>query len=151
MISVLIFVFSAALLLFYIQVAVDRILERPFLEPLARPIVEANRLSFLDIRHALETGDASGDSSGVQVQLNRDFRALTSLLRHAGSRRRPLSGAERVAAIYFRVLSGLCAAGQLFGMQGHWLRLKMISVLEFFANVLGERTRRVRLCPAQTP
>lgn len=150
MVSVFIFVFSAALLLFYLQAACERIIQRPFEEPLTQPIVEANKLSFPYIRRALEARHASVDCGPLQVQLNGDFVILTYLLRYAGGQRRRLSGAERTGAIYFRTLSGLLAVSRLFGMRGRSLQLKMTFVLEFFANVLGERTKRVRFCAVHT-
>jgi len=153
-VSVLILVFSAALLLFYLQAACERILRRPFEEHLAQPVIESNRLTFPQIRHALQTQGNSADWAPFQAQLNCDFAALVRLLGNAGTRRRRLSGAERTGAIYFRVLSGLSVVCHLFGIARRSPLLKMTSVLEFFANVLGERTRRVRfgqLTPAEQP
>lgn len=150
MMSVLILVFSAALLFFYLQAACERIFERPFEEPLTRPIVEANKLTFPCIRLALQTRDSPVDRACCQAHLKRDFVALTRLLRNAGAQRRRLSGAERTAVVYFRVLSGLLAISHLFGMKGRSLLLKMTSVLEFFTGVLGERTRRVSFAAAHT-
>lgn len=154
MVSVLIFVFSAALLLFYLQAACERIIQRPFEEQLARPIVEANKLRFPHIRRDLEKGDACVDCARLRVQLNCDFVAVKNLLCNAGGHRRRLSRAERTGAIYFRMLSGLWAVCHLFGIQGRAPLLKMASVLEFFANVLGERIKRVRfaeLTPSELP
>jgi hypothetical protein len=153
-VSVLIFVFSVALLLFYLQAACERIIGRPFKEALAQPVIEGNKLTFPQIRRALETSGTPVDGARFQVQLNGEFAALIHLLRSAGAERRRLSGTERTGAIYFRMLSGLLTVCRLFGMKERPLMLKMTSVLEFFANVLGERTRRVRfgqLTPAQQP
>jgi hypothetical protein len=152
--SALILVFSAALLLFYLQAACEAIVRREFAESLAHQVIEGNKLIFPQIRRALEMYDASVDCAPFPAQLNRDFAALIHLLRNAGTQRRRLSGAERTGAIYFRTLSGLLTVCRLFGLKGRPLMLKMTSVLEFFANVLGERTRRVRfgqLTPAEQP
>lgn len=153
-VSVLILVFSVALLLFYLQAACERIIGRPFKEALAQPIIEGNKLAFPQIRRVLETSGTPVDFAPFPAQLNRDFAALIHLLRSAGTQRRRLSAAERTGAIYFRVLSALLAADHLFGLKGRSLMLKMTSVLEFFAKVLGERTKRVRfgqLTPAEQP
>ena len=152
MVSALILVFSAALLLFYLQAACERIIGRPFEEPLAHPVIEGNKLTFLQIRRALQTPDATIDCARFQIQLESEFADLIRLLRCAGTGRRRLSGDERTGAIYFRMLSALLSIGRLFALQGRPLILKMTSVLEFFANLLGERTRRVRfgqLTPAE--
>jgi len=148
--SVVILIFCAALLFFYLQAACERIIQRPFEEPLTRPIVESNKLSFLYVRQALEPCAAPVDCARFRLQLNGDFAALTGLLRSAGAQRRRLSGAERTGVIYFRLLSGLLAFFHLFGMEGRSLLLKMTSVLEFFANLLGERTKRVCFAAAHT-
>ena len=144
MLSITILVISAALLLFYLQAACEKILRRPFEEPLPDPIVDANRLEFPFIRRALEEYEAPIDYARFRVQLKRDYLALIYLLRNAANQRRRLSGDERSLAIYFRALSGLLAIWHLLGLGERPLLLKMTSVLEYFANVLGERIKRVR-------
>jgi len=144
MLSITILVISAALLLFYLQAACEKILRRPFEEPLPDPIVDANRLEFPFIRRALEEYEAPIDYARFRVQLKCDYLALIYLLRNAANQRRRLSGDERSLAIYFRALSGLLAIWHLLGLGERPLLLKMTSVLEYFANVLGERIKRVR-------
>lgn len=145
MISVTILVVSAALLLFYLQAACERILWRPFKDPLPEPIVQANRLEFPAIRRALEGHNAAAAEYPLfRVQLKREYLALVYLLRNAANQHRRLSSDERALAIYFRALAGLLAVGQLAGLAELPLLLKMTSVLEYFANVLGERVKRVR-------
>lgn len=144
MLSITILVISAALLLFYLQAACEKILRKPFEEPLPDPIVDANRLEFPFIRRALEEYEAPIDYARFRVQLKCDYLALIYLLRNAANQRRRLSGDERTLAIYFRALSGLLAVWHLLGLGERPLLLKMTSVLEYFANVLGERIKRVR-------
>jgi len=144
MLSITILVISAALLLFYLQAACEKILRKPFEEPLPDPIVDANRLEFPFIRRALEEYEAPIDYARFRVQLKCDYLALIYLLRNAANQRRRLSGDERSLAIYFRALSGLLAIWHLLGLGERPLLLKMTSVLEYFANVLGERIKRVR-------
>ncbi|HEV3275983.1 MAG TPA: hypothetical protein VG860_04130 [Terriglobia bacterium] len=144
MLSVTILVISASLFLFYLQAACERILRRPFEDPLPDPIVDANRLEFPFIRRALEEYDAPVDYARFRVQLMCDYLALIYLLRNAANHHRRLSGEERTLAVYFRALSGLLALCHLSGLTERPLLLKMTSVLEYFANVLGERIKRVR-------
>ena len=144
MLSVTILVFSVALLLFYLQTACEKILRKPFEEPLPDPIVDANRLEFPFIRRALEEYDAPVDYPRFRVQLKCDYLALIYLLRNAANKRRRLSNDERALAVYFRALSGLLAVWHFFGLGVRPLLLKMTFVLEYFANVLGERIKRVR-------
>lgn len=144
MLSITILVISAALLLFYLQAACEKILRKPFEEPLPDPIVDANRLEFPFIRRALEEYEAPIDYARFRVQLKCDYLALIYLLRNAANQRRRLSGDERTLAVYFRALSGLLAIWHLMGLSERPLLLKMTAVLEYFANVLGERIKRVR-------
>jgi hypothetical protein len=144
MLSVTILVVSAALLLFYLQAACEKILRKPFEEPLPDPIVDANRLEFPFIRRALEEYDAPVDYPRFRVQLKCDYLALVYLLRNAANQHRRLSSNERALTLYFRSLSGFVAVWHLFGISERPLLLKMTAVLEYFANVLGERIKRVR-------
>lgn len=144
MLSIAILVFSAAIFLFYLQAACERILQRPFRDPLPDPIVEANRLEFPFVRRALEEYDAPVDYQRFRVQLKCDFLALIYLLRNAANQRHQLSGSERMLAIYFRALSAALTVLHVLGLPDRPLLLRMTSVLEYFANVLGERIKRVR-------
>jgi hypothetical protein len=144
MLSITILVVSTALLLFYLQATCERILRQPFEDPLPDPIVDANRLEFPFIRRALEEYDAPVDYARFRVQLKCDYLALIYLLRNAANQRRRLSRDERALAVYFRTLSGLLAVWHFLRLGERPLLLKMTAVLEYFANVLGERIKRVR-------
>jgi len=69
---------------------------------------------------------------------------LIYLLKNAANQGRKLSGSERALAIYFRTLSGTLAGLHLLKFGERPVLLKMTAVLEYFANVLGERIKRVR-------
>ncbi len=144
MLSIAILVISTALLLFYLQAVCEKILRKPFEDPLPDPIVDANRLEFPFIRRALEEYDAPVDYARFRVQLKCDYLALIYLLRHAANQERRLSGDERTLAVYFRALSGALAIWHFLGLGERKLLLRMTTVLEYFANVLGERIKRVR-------
>ena len=135
---------SLALLLFYLQAACEAILRRRFEDPLPDPIVEANRLEFPFVRKALEEFDSPVDYSRFRVQLKCDYLALTYLLRNAANQHHRLSRPERMLAAYFRTLYGLLTVVHLFGIAEKPIFLRMTAVLEYFANVLGERIKQVR-------
>ena len=142
--ATLILVASAALFLFYIQAACERILRRRFEDSLPDPIVDANRLEFPFIRKALEEFDGPVDYPRFSMQLKCDYLALIYLLKNAANQHHHLSRHERLLAIYFRALSGTLAGLHLVSFAERPVLLKMSSVLEYFANVLGERIKRVR-------
>jgi hypothetical protein len=142
--ATLILIGSAALFLFYLQAVCEEILRRQFEDALPDPIVDANRLEYPFIRQALEEFETPVDYARFRVQLKCDYLALIYLLRNAANQRHRLSRHEWLLAAYFGTLSGVLTLG-------HWLRrgekpllLKMTQVLEYFANVLGERIKQVR-------
>src|SRR5215469_5774931 len=142
MISAFILIGSLALFLFYLQAVCEQILRRRFEDPLPDPIVDANRLEFPFVRKALEEFEAPVDYLRFRVQLKCDYLALTYLLRNAANQHHRLSGSERLLTAYFGALSGLLTVVHFLGMVEKPIFLKMTAVLEYFANVLGERIKR---------
>jgi hypothetical protein len=144
MISTIIGVFSLALLLFYFQNFCEQILRRQFEDPLPEPIVDANRLEFPYVRKTLEEFDTPLDYPRFSMHLKCDYLALVYLLKNAANQNSRLTGSERFLAVYFRVLSGSLAVLHLVKVGERGVLLKMTEVLEYFANVLGERIKSVR-------
>ena len=142
--TMLILVFSMALLIFYLQTACERILRREFEGAFPDPIIEANRLEFPYIRKTLEEFDAPVDYSRFSTHLKCDYLALIYLLKNAANEERRLSRSERVLAVYFRSLSWALAGSHLVRFGERAVLLKMTAVLEYFANVLGERIKGIR-------
>ena len=147
MISVIIGVLSLAILFVYLQNFCEQVLGRHFEDPLPEPIVDANRLEFPYVRKTLEEFDTPLDYPRFSMHLKCDYLALVYLLKNAANKERRLTGSERVLAMYFRVLSGTLAAMHLIKFGERAVLLKMTEVLEYFANVLGERIKRVRFGP----
>jgi hypothetical protein len=142
--AVLILVISTALFLFYLQVVCQKVLRRPFDQAYYRAIVNANRLEFLAIRKAIEEFNVPVDYARVRMTLKCDFLALTYLLRNASNARRRLTHEERLLVWYFRATFALLALR-------HWLKLneqsavlRLTAILEYFANVIGQRVNLVR-------
>lgn len=142
-IAAMILVLAAALLPFYLQATCEKILLREFEDPLPDPIVDANRLEFPYVRQTLEEFDAPLDYPRFSMHLKCDYLALIYLLKNAANQKRRLSRSERALAIYFRVLSGTLFLLHLMKFGERAVLLKMTAVLEYFANVLGDRIKRV--------
>jgi hypothetical protein len=141
--AVIVLMVSAALFMFYVQATCQRILRREFENDFFQAVVNANRLEFPFVRKALEKSDVPVDPR-FGMQLCCDFLALTYLLRNACNARRRLSNDERLLWIYFH-------AGFMVLIITHTLRfneravvLKLTAILEYFANVLGERLNTIR-------
>jgi hypothetical protein len=119
-------------------------LRRQFAQEFFQSIVTANRLEFPSVRKALEDFGAPVDYPRLMLTLKCDFLALTYLLKNAANVNQRYSYEERLLIVYFKlVLVSLVAR--------HWLKLretsaalKLTAILEYFANVVGERVNTVR-------
>lgn len=144
LVSVLILVFSTALFIFYIQVVCERILRRHFDREYFQAIVNANRLEFPAVRTAIEEFDAPMDYERVRMTLKCDFLALTYLLKNAANAKQRYSREERLLIIYFRVMLALLTVGHGLKLREQPLVLKLTGILQYFANVVGQRVNLVR-------
>ena len=142
--AALILILSAAFFFFFTQVTCQRILRRQFDREYFLAIVNANRLEFPAVRQMLEEFNAPVNYARLRTMLKCDFLALTYLLKNAVNVDQRYSREERLLMLYFRlVFSSLITR--------HWLRvreksaiLKLAAILQYFANVVGQRVDTVR-------
>ena len=142
--AALILILSTALFFFYLQGTLQTILRRQFDREYFLSIVKANRLEFPAVREALEEMNAPFDSLQLQMSLKCDFLALTYLLRNAANVNQRYSLEERFVMLCFRLVF-------VSLITRHWLRLrekpailKLTTILQYFANVVGKRINSVR-------
>ncbi|MGD0456739.1 MAG: hypothetical protein ABSC21_03235 [Terriglobia bacterium] len=142
--AALILILSSAFFLFYLQVTCQRLLRRQFDREYFLAIVNANRLEFPAVRRTLEEFNAPVDYPRLRMMLKCDFLALTYLLKNAVNVDQRYSREEQLLMLYFRL-----AFASL--ITRHWLRvrekpaiLKLTAVLQYFANVVGQRVDTVR-------
>jgi len=141
----LILIISTALLLFYFQAACQNILSRKFDQEFSRSIVNANRLEFPAVQKALEDFSTPLDYARLRMTLKCDFLALTYLLKNAGNVNQRYSHEERLLIFYFRsILFFLSLRHTLRLNREKTAVLKLTSILEYFANVVGQRVENVR-------
>ncbi|MGD0014310.1 MAG: hypothetical protein ABSD56_07800, partial [Bryobacteraceae bacterium] len=88
--------------------------------------------------------NAPVDYARLRMMLKCDFRALTYLLKNAVNVKQRYSGKERLLMFYFRLVFASLIAR-------HWLQvheqpaiLKLTAILQYFANVVGQRVDSVR-------
>lgn len=143
--AALILILSTALFFFYFQATCQKILRRQFDREYFQAIVNANRLEFPSVRKALEEFDVPVDYPRLRMMLKCDFLALTYLLKNAANLQQRYSSEERLLMIYFRFVF-------LSMLTRHWLRLgekpavlNLTVILQYFANVLGQRVNTIRL------
>ena len=142
--AVFILILSAALFCFYFQVTCQELLTRQFDREYFRSIVTAHRLEFLALQTALDQYSAAVDYPWVTRMLKCDFFALTYLLKHAANVNQRYSNEERLLILYSRWQFLSLAARCLLGLGQKKAALKVTSVLQYFANVVGQRINNVR-------
>ena len=142
--ATLILIFSTGLFFFYFQAVCQKILRRQFSQEFFQSIVNANRLEFPSVRKAIEDFGSPLEYTRLTLTLKCDFLALTYLLKNAANINQRYSYEERLLILYFKMVFASLVTR-------HWLKLretasilKLTAVLEYFANVVGERVNTVR-------
>jgi hypothetical protein len=141
--TLLILIVSAGLLVFYLQATCQTVLRREFDHEFFHAVVNANRLEFPFVRKALEQLDLPVDPR-FGMQLCCDFFALTYLLKNACNARRRLSNDERLLWIYFHAVFLVLVTAHTLRFEERPLVVKLTAILEYFANVLGQRLNTIR-------
>jgi hypothetical protein len=143
-VAAMILILSTGLFFFYLQAVCQKILRRQFTQEFFQSIVNANRLEFPSIRKAIEDFGSPVEYPRLLLTLKCDFLALTYLLKNAANVNQRYTYEERLLILYFKVVFAWL-------ITRHWLKLretsaalKLTSILEYFANVVGERVNTVR-------
>ena len=142
--AALILTISTAMFFFYFQVACQKILGRQFNGGYFQSIVNANRLEFPSLRKSLEEFGAPVDYPRLRMMLKCDFLALTYLLKNAANVNRRYSNEEWLLILYFRWQFLSLAVRRLLKVGEKKAVLRLTSVLQYFANVVGQRVNTVR-------
>ena len=142
--TALILILSTAFFFFYWQATCQRILRQEFDREYFLAIVNASRLEFPAVRRTLGEFNAPLDYPRLRMMLKCDFLALTYLLKNAVNVSQRYSREERLLMFYFRLVFASL-------ITRHWLRvrekpaiLKPTPILQYFANVVGQRVDSVR-------
>ncbi len=141
-ISVFILLSSLAFLFSWLRAVSRAALRQTFERDYSADVAEASQLEFLAIRRALlEYPEEIADYDGVLTTLERDYEALTYLLRNAGTVHvGKYSRAERLLMLDFQLLRFWVRVKRLLGLQSwHSALLEMTSILQYFGNVMGQR------------
>ena len=141
----LILVFSTAMFFFYWQVTIQKILRRSFEQAYFQVIATANRLEFPALRSAFESPDGMVDYAHLRTNIKCDYQALTYLLKNACNTKQSYSREERLLMVYFRVALFSLSVRHAFKLGEKSSVMNLASVLQYFANVVGERVDSVRM------
>src|SRR5208283_2683575 len=137
--AALILIISTGLFFFYFQAVCQKILRRQFSQEFFQSIVNANRLEFPSVRKAIEDFNSPVDYARLTLTLKCDFLALTYLLKNAANVNQRYSYEERLLIVYFKLVYAFLILGHWLNMRETPAILKLTAVLEYFANVVGER------------
>ena len=142
--AALILVISTGLLFSYLQAICQRILRQEFKLSYFQAVVNANRLGFISARNAAGAPGRSGDYAQLRTALKCDYLALTYLLKNAANVKSRYAPAERLLMVYFRVVLFSLALRHRLGLGEKPAILRLTDILQYFANVVGERVSKVR-------
>ena len=146
--SVLVLVMSSALFLFYVQTICEQALRREFSQAYFKQIVEAFRLEYPQLRDSISS-DSPLDYAQTRFALKCDFTTLEYLLKNGDPSRRGLARAERLLGVYFRFLLFSLAIRHALSFSERKGVLRLASILQYFANSLGERVDLTSLSTVQ--
>jgi hypothetical protein len=140
----LILILSTGMFFFYLQGVCEKILRRKFAQAFWQTMATANGFEFPSVRQALESSGAPMQYPRLMMALKCDFQALTYLAKDAANVNRRHRSEMRFLILYFKWAS-------LSLVVRHWLKLrekpaalKMTAILQYFANVVGERANTIR-------
>jgi hypothetical protein len=142
--ATLILVLSTAMFFFYLQSVGQKILRRQFAESFWQAIAQANRFEFPAIRQALKNSSETVDYAAMKGSLQRDFLTLTYLAKNAANVNQRHSREERFLIGYFKFSAFMMVARHALKLGEKPSALKMTAILQYFANVVGERANAVR-------
>ncbi len=130
------------MLVLWLRSASQSVLRQRFEQDYSAEVAEANQLEFLAIQRALSSGPGEvADYRGVLAALERDYQALSYLLRNAATVHvGRYSGAERLLIFDFRLLALSVRLARVLGWRS-WRSslMEMTTILQYFGNVVGQR------------
>jgi hypothetical protein len=135
----LILALSVAMLFFYFQATCQRILRRQFDQAYFQSIAKVIRLEFPSLRKSLAEVGTTVDYSRLSRAVKCDFLALTHLLKNTADLKQCYSREQRLLILYFRIQFLSLAVRRLLGVGERKAALRLTSVLQYFANVIGQR------------
>jgi hypothetical protein len=142
--AALILMVTTGLFFFYLQVICQKFLQRRLTQEFYQVIVNANRFEFPSVRRAMEDVGSPLEYPRLTMTLRCDFLALTYLLKNAVNVYQGYSFEDRLLIIYFKLLYLSLVTRHWLGFNETSAVLKLTTILQYFANVVGERVNAVR-------
>lgn len=138
LISILILVVSAALFFFYIQTFCERVIRREFSRAYCQDVIKAIQLEYPRLQDAALSRAPLAHSETLHA-LQSDFMTLEYLLKNNVRTKWHLLPRERILFLYFRILHFFLPVHHALKHGENEAVLKMVTILQFLANLVGER------------
>lgn len=129
---------------FYFQATCQKVLRRRFERDYFQSIANANRLEFLSLRESLNVIASPDGYARLRRVLECDFLALTYLLKNAANVNQRYANEERLLILYFRWQLLSLALRRVLRMGEDRAILRLTSILQYFANVIGRRVEALK-------
>jgi len=139
--SIMVLISSAALGLLYLQAACENVLRREFDSLRLRTVANGYCLEFPFVRKEMERTDGSVDYRWVDTALKCDYLVLKHLLANT---EKIHSRGERLLILYFRALFLALSVQHRLKFNEKWAVLKLSTILEHLAGLLGERAHQIQ-------
>ncbi|MGA8183279.1 MAG: hypothetical protein WB819_06505 [Terriglobia bacterium] len=136
--SILVLVVSTALFLFYLQTACEQALRREFSQSYFKEIIQAAQLEYPKLLDAVASNGLP-DYRQARLDLKCDFFTLESLLKRVDPTRQHLTRGERLLGLYFRFMFFSLPIRHALKLKERETVLRLASILQFFANSVGEK------------
>jgi hypothetical protein len=139
--SIVIIAFSLVLFVYWFRYTCLLILSTKTTRDYAGQVAVANQLNFVDIQSELESGPAPAQYNSLVRSLDRDFRMLTYLLRHAGDLQVGGCAVEQhMLMIDYRIMKvWYSLTRSVSNSQARAALEEMSQIVAHFANAVGER------------
>ena len=142
--ATLILILSTALFFFYLQGVGQKILRRKFAQSFWQTIAQANGFEFPSVRRALESSGVPMEYPRLMTALRCDFQALTYLAKNAANVNQRYTCEERFLILYCKFLFLSLVTRRWLRLREKPAALRLTAILQYFANVVGERANAVR-------
>jgi hypothetical protein len=139
--SILIIAFSVALFGYWFRYTCLLVLSAKSVKDYTQQVADANRLSFLTVRQRITEACAPEHLDHLQKSLDRDYRMLTCLMRHAAGFQ--IGGCDlehRMLMVDYALMRGWYALSRTMSVPHAQKALsEMAEIIGHFANTMGER------------
>lgn len=139
--DVLVVLMSVGMLIYWFRYSCVLMLRTKPLRDFSKQVAFANQLKFVEVQNRLTNSGSAEQLDELQRMLDRDYRLVMYLIRHASKFQAPAPEVEhRMLMLDFQVMRLRYRLARRFSLaQTRHSLEEMASIIAHFANVMGER------------